>query len=72
MNFDQRRNSLRLDTVSATLLYVGEADFGSAETASNWRIKRLITTGTVLKIDYADGNERYDNVWTDRATLSYS
>jgi hypothetical protein len=37
-----------------------------------WRIKRLLTTGTVLAVEFADGNPKYDNIWNDRASLTYS
>lgn len=62
---------LRLDEASSTVTYIGESAPGVAESAAAWRIKRMTTSGSVLKIDWADGNEDYDNVWTDRASLTY-
>ena len=62
---------LRLDEASSTVTYIGESAPGVAESAAAWRIKRMTTSGSVLKIDWADGNENYDNVWTDRASLTY-
>jgi len=62
---------LRLDEYSSTVTYVGEAAPGVAESAAFWRVKRLTQYGTVLKVDWADGNEDYDNVWTNRASLTY-
>jgi len=64
--------AVRVDTVSPTLTYVGEAAIDVTESVAFWRIKRLNTVGTVLKIEWADGNEDYDNVWADRASLTYS
>lgn len=64
--------AVRVDTVSATLTYVGEAATAIGESVAFWKIKRLNTVGTVLKIEWADGNENYDNVWADRASLTYS
>lgn len=66
------QSGLRLDEASATVTYVGESAPGVSESAAFWRIKRLTTTGSILDIKWADGNELYDNVWTDRASLSYS
>lgn len=66
------QSGLRLDEASSTVTYVGEAAPGVSESAAFWRIKRLTTTGSILDIKWADGNELYDNVWTDRASLSYS
>lgn len=64
--------ALRLDDASATVSYVGEAAIAVAESAAFWRIKRLTTTGNVLDIKWADGNAEFDNVWANRASLSYS
>lgn len=64
--------ALRVDTASSTVTYVGEAATAITEAASFWKIKRLTTVGTVLKIEWADGNEDYDNVWNDRTSLTYS
>jgi len=66
------QKAIRVDDASATITYVGDAAVGLSESSAAWRIKRLQTSGTVLKITWADGNENYDNVWTDRASLSYS
>jgi hypothetical protein len=51
---------------------VGEAAISVSESSAFWRIKRLTTTGTVLDIKWADGNDEFDNVWTDRAGLTYA
>ena len=64
--------SLRLDTVSDTVMYLGTAATGQSESAPAWSIKRITTVGTVLLVEWADGNAEYDNVWTNRAALSYS
>lgn len=57
-----------------TQLYKGEANPGSAESGSVWRIS-FITIATedsdVVEI-WADGNANFDNIWDDRLTLSYS
>lgn len=61
-----------VDDNTATITYVGEAPSGSSESSSVWRIKRLETVGTVLKITWADGNQFFDNNWSVRTGLSYS
>lgn len=60
--------TMRLDD-TGTYLYMGYAMPGSIEGDNVWRICRYDTTYNRL---WADGNALYDNVWTDRATLSYS
>jgi hypothetical protein len=64
--------SIRVDDASSTVTYVGEAPIKSPDAAPVWRIKKLETLGTVLSITWADGNQSFDNVWSDRLTLSYS
>ena len=56
-----------------TIVYRGEADPGSADASAVWRIKRITfnAEGDATE-EWADGNANFDNVWNDRATLSYS
>ena len=61
-----------IDEPNATTTYVGVAAIGSATSASSWQIKRLSVSGTVTTVSWADGNSAFDNVWDDRASLSYS
>lgn len=58
----------RIQTVG-TRTYIGNAAIGSAESASVWQIKVLDTPG-LTKL-WADGNDNFDNVWDDRATVTY-
>jgi hypothetical protein len=66
------RKSLRIDDVSSSVTYIGEASFGSSEASAVWRIFKLSLSGTVTSITWADGNDEFDNVWDDRLTLSYT
>lgn len=62
----------RTDFVSATLIYRAEALPGTLESAASWRIQRLtIASDDDVASQWADGNANFDNVWADRATLSY-
>jgi len=62
----------RVDEVSASLTYVGWAVPGTLDAAATWRVMRMSVTGTVTAIEWADGDESFDNVWSSRAGLSYS
>ena len=64
----------RWDYASATIRYHGHASPGSATAAAVWRISRLTfdSQGRHTLTELADGNGNMDNVWNDRATLSYS
>lgn len=63
--------ALRMDEATATTTYVGEASPATLTSAALWRIKRISTTSGVV-ITWADGNNNFDNVWDNRASLSYS
>ena len=65
---------LRIDYASSTINYYGHAPPGSATSAAVWRIKRetLDSQSRTTLIQYADGDAGFNNVWDDRATLSYS
>lgn len=63
--------ALRLDEASSTITYIGEADPGTATSSALWRIKKM-NSASGLIITWADGNSDFDNVWDDRATLTYS
>lgn len=63
------------DTPAAgqTTIYKAFADAGSIETAAVWRISKLVLdTDDDLVTTFADGDTNYDNIWTDRLSLSYS
>lgn len=61
-----------VDEASSTVTYVGEAATGTSLASALWRIKRLTQTGTVLLIEWANGNGNFTNIWNNRAALSYS
>lgn|SRR3990167_3648376 len=63
----------RIDYTGSVLTYIGHAVPGTATAAASWKIKKLVYSGTdLIGILYADGNTNFDNVWDDRASLSYS
>lgn len=61
--------TIRLDE-GATYTYVGEAVPGTAHAAASWRVKRITNADTTVL--FADGNANFDNIWNDRATLTYA
>lgn len=64
--------SKRVDFISETELYKGEAAVGSSEASAVWRIRKLTIAvdGDVVEI-WADGDANFDNVWANRASLTY-
>ena len=60
---------LLLDKASDTVTYVGVAARGTATSAAAWKIFKLDTTSGLSK-KWASG--AYDQVWDNRASLTYS
>jgi len=64
--------ALRLDETSTTnITYVGKAAPGSSEGSAVWRIFIIDETTSVMKILWADSNSNFDNIWTNRTSLTY-
>jgi hypothetical protein len=61
----------RVDEASGTVTYVGQAPTGTATSAALWQIQK-IDTSSGTAVTWADGDAGFDNVWDDRATLTYS
>ena len=61
-----------VDAESASVTYLGYAGFGTATSSASWQIKKVLTSGTITSILYADGNDDYDNIWDNRSSLTYS
>jgi len=61
-----------VDDVSENIRYFGYAVPGSLESAAVWRVEKAITTGNVTALLKADGNANYDNIWDNRASLTYA
>jgi len=62
----------RVDEVDATTTYIGSAVAGSATSGAVWAVQRLTTSGADLTVEWADGDAETNNVWDNRASLSYS
>jgi hypothetical protein len=56
------------------LKYLGKALGGTATASALWQIKEFSydSSFNLTSILLADGNESFDNVWDNRASLSYS
>ncbi len=61
------------DAATPTFAYLGKAQVASATSAAVWQIQKLVfgVDGDVT-ITWADGNAAFDNVWDNRASLSYT
>lgn len=63
--------SVRTDDATSTVTYIGKAYVGASDSDNVWQIQRIEVVGTENVIKWADGNTKFDNVWDDRASLSY-
>ncbi len=69
ISFGGFKFTLRLETVG-DIDYIGEANIGTATSAASWRIKRIDSSSGMV-LEWASTGA-FDQVWDDRATLSYS
>lgn len=60
------------DGEDPTVQYFGEAAIGTATTDPFWRIMRMTYIGNSFGMQYADGDDEYNNVWDNRYSLEYS
>lgn len=59
------------DSGNADITYIGNAALGASESDPVWQIKQLYSA-TGLDKTWCDGNDNFDNIWTNRESLSYS
>lgn len=54
--------------------YIGIAKPGTASSAAAWQIRKITYSGTgrVTDVQWAGGSDLFNQVWDDRASLSYS
>lgn len=58
---------------TANVMYVGKAAIASTTASATWQVFKMDeTTIDTLIITWADGNANFDNIWNNRASLSYS
>lgn len=61
----------RIDDLGATI-YIGYGRPGALTNEASWRVLRLLQTGSETVVTFADGDDKFDNVWDDRASLAYN
>lgn len=55
-----------------TITYLGKAKLGTATSDAAWQIRRINFSGTTNTFQYANGSRRYDQIWDNRASLTYT
>jgi hypothetical protein len=64
--------AIRIDDATSTVTYIGKAEIATAAGTAAWQIQRITTSGTESIIEWADGDSDFNNIWSNRASLSYS
>lgn len=69
---DNMTYTKRVDFITDSLLYRGEALPGTQTNEPEWRIRRLtIASDCDVTEEWANGNANFDKVWDDRLSLTY-
>ncbi|MFZ4411518.1 MAG: hypothetical protein ACOYOV_00445 [Bacteroidales bacterium] len=61
--------SLQVEEVSASLIYLGEGTFGALTSEAKWKIKKIVISGSTVSIKNA--SDAFDQIWNNRASLTY-
>lgn len=74
IEFFANDNPQIIDNAISDIVYYGyvERQNSVATSAAIWKIKKLTTVAGVTTIQWADGNQSFDNIWDNRASLMYS
>lgn len=64
--------TFRQDGPTGGVTYYGFAKAGSATSSASWKIAKETVSGASTSLLFADGNIEFDNIWDNRASLSYS
>ena len=61
-----------IDEATTTITYIGKAVPGTLASDALWQIKRMDTSTLSLVERYGGGSTSFDQVWDDRASITYS
>ena len=53
------------------VVYIGEAQPGTAVTTAKWRIQKRTYNGNAIQISWADGDGNFDKKYSERTTFTY-
>lgn len=57
---------------SGDTTYVGFAKIGAATSAASWQIFKIVSSGGVTTMTWADGDRKFNNIWDNRSSITYS
>lgn len=59
-----------IEDAGSGVTYIGEAPVGAATSAADWRIQKITVSGSTTTITWA--SSKFDQIWDNRASLSYN
>lgn len=59
------------DYTTTSVTYIGKATTGTATASATWQIQKIDET-TGMIITWADGDSSFNNIWDNRASLTYA
>ena len=69
---DSDNFTTKIDAADANTTYIGKAKFGLATSVARWQIKKISISGNVTTISWANGDDDFNQIWDNRASLTYS
>jgi hypothetical protein len=66
------QTSIRIDESTTGTTYVGKAPLASSEATAIWQIMKIVESSGITTITWADGDSSFNNIWSNRASLTYS
>ena len=52
-----------IDQVDSNTTYIGVSKLGELPASPIWQIRKLLTSGTVTSIKYANGSDAFNQIW---------
>ena len=66
--------TLAIEYSGGNAIYVGEAAPGTSKSEGAWRIKKITydSNNNATDVQWANGDDKWDKIWDNRASYSYS
>jgi hypothetical protein len=68
---DSMAYARQTDFVGEDVIYKGEAEAGTLTSSPYWRVRKITILNDDISETWADGNTNFDNIWDNRASLTY-
>ncbi len=74
IGYKQRLSYVASGNGAGQVEYVGYAHPGALTSEAKWQIRKFTydSSNRVISVDFADGDDDFDNIWDNRTSLVYS